>query len=58
MAEQIREAFPQIPLVIGLWCYPALASRTLLALQQSTNSTVVTSLSAALLQFNAVPVAQ
>jgi predicted PurR-regulated permease PerM len=58
MAEQIREAFPEIPLVIGLWCYPTTSSRTLLALQQTTNSTVVTSLTAALAQFSAVPVAQ
>jgi predicted PurR-regulated permease PerM len=58
MAEQIRETFPQIPLVIGLWCYPASSSRTLLALQQTTNSTVVTSLAAALSQFSAIPVTQ
>jgi predicted PurR-regulated permease PerM len=58
MAEQIREAFPQIPLVIGLWCYPATSSRTLLALQQTTSSTVVTSLAAALAQFSVIPVVQ
>jgi predicted PurR-regulated permease PerM len=56
MAEQIREALPQIPLVIGLWCYPTTSSRTLLALQETTNSTVVTSLAAAVTQFKATPV--
>jgi hypothetical protein len=51
-AEQIRETFPEIPLVIGLWCYPATQSRTLLALQQTTNSIVVTTLASAIMEFN------
>jgi hypothetical protein len=54
VAEQIREVFPEVPVVIGLWCYPATSSRTILALQQTTNSTVVTNLSAALREFGAI----
>ena len=52
MGQSIHETFPGVTLLVGLWCYPDPASRTIDRLQQSTGSVVVTSLAEALQQIS------
>ncbi len=57
MSQSIREAFPDVALLVGLWSYPATTSRTIERLQQSTASLVVTTMAEAIRQISTPDVA-
>ncbi len=53
LSDEVRRAFPEVTLLVGLWGYPGANSKTLERLQQSTDSVVVTTLAGALVQVRA-----
>jgi predicted PurR-regulated permease PerM len=55
VGQEIRDAFPGVALVLGLWCYPSTASSTIERLQQTTGSHVETALAGALARLCAEP---